>query len=153
MEGFTDNLAKLTPDKLVNLLLKLGDEHRKSDPADQSSLDLINEKIKAVHEAISTLGKDKGNISKVTDIDKLERSKAGHLGQITVLTNKFESKFDDLSTASEEDDRSELIITLDQIASTLSYQLAQVENKTNKLELLLNEDSLSDLVAKKCFVQ
>ena len=142
MEGFVENLAKLTSDKLVNLLLKLGDEHRRCDPWDQSSLELINEKIKAVHEAISTLGKDKGNISKLADIDKLERSNAGHLGQITILTNKFESKFDELSTASEEDDRSELIITLDQIVSSLSYQLAQVENKTSKLELHLDEDSL-----------
>ena len=88
------------------------------------------------------------NTDKSNDCEKLERSKSGHLAQITNLVKKFESQFSNLEIAADEDERSEVLISLDQISSSLAYQLTEVEHKTTKLELLLDEDALIDLVAK-----
>ena len=92
----------------------------------------------------AVLSTDKSN-----DCEKLERSKSGHLAQITTLVKKFEIEFSNLETAADEDESSEVLISLDEITSSLSYQLTQVEHKPTKLELLLDEDALIDLVARE----
>lgn len=153
MEAYKESLSKLTPDKLVNILLSLNDEHKKSDPSDTQTLKAIAAKIAALQESISTLKRDPPltidplNLAKNTDVDKLERSRSGHMAQITTLLKKFNSLNKYLSTSTDED-RGELLVELDQIASSLSYQLTQIGHKTTKLELLLDEDSLSDLIKK-----
>ena len=154
MEQYKETVSKLSPPKLVNALLKLNEELSNVKPEDATLKSNISAKIVIVQDLISKLKKDTtstdGELSsdKSKDCEKLERSKSGHLSQITILAKKFDTEFDKLELASDEDIRSEVLVSLDQISSSLSYQLTQVENKSTKLESLLDEDSLTDLVAR-----
>ena len=131
MNEYKESVSKLSPPKLVNVLLKLNEELAKAPPEDVNLKTTINAKIVIVQELISKLKTDITPAVSLrgSDSDKLERSKAGHLAQITVLYNKFETEFDKFETALEEDDRSEILVTLDQISSSLSCKLVQVEHK------------------------
>ena len=51
----------------------------------------------------------------------MDRSRSGHLAQITILGIKFEALLETLSSLTEESDRPDAIIQLDQIASGLNY--------------------------------
>ena len=156
MEQFKETVAKCSPTKLVNTLLKLNEDLAAVKPEDTPLKTEIKAKIAIVQDLISKLKKDTNaaasdavlSTDKSNDCEKLERSKSGHLAQITTLVKKFEIEFSNLETAADEDERSEVLISLDQITSSLSYQLTQVEHKTTKLELLLDEDALIDLVAR-----
>ena len=156
MEQFKETVTKCSPTKLVNTLLKLNEDLAAVKPEDTPLKTEIKAKIAIVQDLISKLKKDTNaaasdavlSTDKSNDCEKLERSKSGHLAQITTLVKKFEIEFSNLETAADEDERSEVLISLDQITSSLSYQLTQVEHKTTKLELLLDEDALIDLVAR-----
>ena len=156
MEQFKETVAKYSPTKLVNTLLKLNEDLATVKPEDTPLKTEIKAKIAIVQDLISKLKKDTSaadagavaDTDKSNDCEKLERSKSGHLAQITTLSKKFETQFSNLEIAADEDERSEVLISLDQINSSLAYQLTQVEHKTIKLELLLDEDALIDLVAK-----
>ena len=156
MEAYKSSLAKLTPEKLVNTLLTLNEEFKNIVPEDKALADAVRAKIEAVKEQISGLKRDRSPsvrtegraVDRAADAEKLERSRSGHLAQITILSKKFDALLETLSSLTEESDRSEATIQLDQITSALNYQLTQVENKSNKLELILNEDALAELVTK-----
>ena len=92
MEEYNESVSKLTPPKLVNVLLKLNEDLAKVKPEDVHSKSSINAKIAVVQELISKLKKDTGtgiSLEKNSNGEKLERSKSGHLAQITILYTKF----------------------------------------------------------------
>ena len=150
MEEFKENATKVLPTKLVNILLQLKDNHSQISKDDVTSINEVKEKIAFVQNLISSLKKDVGAgvVSKTPECEKLGRSRAGHLSQITIQYSKFVSEYDNLDPLTDKEHRSEILVTLDQVCSGLEYQLKQVENKTIKLELLLDEDALTDLIGQ-----
>ena len=59
MEVYKSNLAKLTPEKLVNTLLTLNEEFKNIVPEDKALADAVRAKIEAVKEQISGLKRDR----------------------------------------------------------------------------------------------
>ena len=130
MEQFKETVTKYSPTKLVNTLLKLNEDLAAVKPEDTPLKTEIKAKIAIVQDLISKLKKDTNaaaadavaGTDKSNDCEKLERSKSGHLAQITTLVKKFETQFSNLEIAADEDERSEVLISLDQISSSLAYQ-------------------------------
>ena len=93
MEAYKASIAKLTPEKLVNTLLALNEEFKNIVPEDKGLADAVRAKIEVVKEQISGLRRDRSPSVRVdtrggdrsADAEKLERSRSGHLAQITIL--------------------------------------------------------------------
>ena len=140
MEAYKSSLAKLTPEKLVNTLLTLNEEFKNIAPEDKALADAVRAKIEAVKEQISGLKRDRSPsvrtesraVDRAADAEKLERSRSGHLAQITILSKKFDALLETLSSLTEESDRSEAIIQLDQFASALNYHINKLKIKVIK---------------------
>ena len=104
MEQYKETVSKYTPAKLVNALLKLYEDLANTKPEDVTLKTDTKAKIPVIQDLISKLKKDTDTVAagvgldtaRNNDCDKLERSKAGHLAQITILVKKFEAEFNNL---------------------------------------------------------
>ena len=145
MDNYKSKISKMDLSTLVNELLRLNEEHKGISPDNETLLTEITMKIGFVQDIIATFKKDV-NSSKSLDGDRLMKSRTAHLCQITKLQNEFDLEYGKIKDSSEEE-RLAILVNLDQLSSSLTYQLTQIEARTNKLELLLDEESLQDVVS------
>ena len=77
---------------------------------------IITAKISVVQDLIATLTlrPERADPSQPSaEKDSLIRSRSGHLSQITILTRKFDSEYDNFLNSLEEVERSDLLIVFD----------------------------------------